>query len=296
MVMPPPMVPAPITPTLAILRVGVSSGHVGDLRGGALAGEGVAQGARFGRAHHLDEVAALDLHAFVEGLGHGGLHRVDALEGRREGTGDAPGHVARELEVGFLVGVVDPDVAHALERALLGHHLVGEGQRALEQVAFDEFVEQRRALELLGGHRVARQDQVQRRLDADDARHALRAAGAGQQAQLDFRQGDRGAGDGDAEVRAQRQFQAAAHADAADRGDDGLGTGLDDADHGQQVGFGIGLGRTEFADVGAARKGAVGADQDHGLHQTSSHSLRTASFARRSSGVPSNTIWPCPIT
>ena len=30
--------------------------------------------------------------------------------------------------------------------------------------------------------------------------------------------------------------------------------------------------------------------------QTSSHSLRTASFARRSAGVPSNTTRPCPIT
>ncbi len=29
---------------------------------------------------------------------------------------------------------------------------------------------------------------------------------------------------------------------------------------------------------------------------TSSHSLRTASFPLRSAGVPSNTIWPCPIT
>jgi hypothetical protein len=124
----------------------------------------VAQGARFRRAHHLDEVAALDLHAFVEGLGHGGLHGVDALERRREGTGHALGHVARELEVGFLVRVVDPDVAHALERALLGDHLVGEGQRALEQVAFDEFVEQRRALELLGGHRVARRGSGSARL------------------------------------------------------------------------------------------------------------------------------------
>ena len=41
--MPPPMVPAPITATFLMSRIGVSSGTSGILRGGALGHERVAQ-------------------------------------------------------------------------------------------------------------------------------------------------------------------------------------------------------------------------------------------------------------
>jgi hypothetical protein len=34
----------------------------------------------------------------------------------------------------------------------------------------------------------------------------------------------------------------------------------------------------------------------NGGPQTSSHSRRTPSLRSRSAGVPSNTIWPCPMT
>ena len=71
-------------------------------------------------------------------------------------------------------------------------------------------------------------DHLQRLLDADDARQPLRAAGAGQQAELDLGQAElartgRRRGSGSAE----RDLEAAAERRAVDRGDDRLGAALD---------------------------------------------------------------------
>ncbi len=61
----------------------------------------------------------------------------------------------------------------------------------------------------------------------DRARQALRAAGARQEAELHFGQRDLRAGRGDAVMRAERQFQPAAHRDAVNRRDDRLRAALD---------------------------------------------------------------------
>ena len=55
--------------------------------------------------------------------------------------------------------------------------------------------------------------------DADHARQPLRAARAGQQAQLDFGQRDLRAGRGHAVVAGERELQTAAHRHRVDRGD-----------------------------------------------------------------------------
>jgi hypothetical protein len=231
----------------------------------------VAQGLRLRRLHEVHEGLALDPHALVEGLGDGGGDGVDALQRRREVLRDGADGVAGELEETFRVRVVDLQVAHALQRPLLLHRLFGEGQRAGLQVALDELVEERRALQLLGGNDGPGNDHVERRLRPEQARQALRAAGAGQDAELHFRQRDLRAGHGDAVVAAERQLEAAAHAGAADGGDDRLGGRLDDADHGVEVRFGQRLGRIELADIGAAGEGLGAADQHDGLYGRVGH-------------------------
>ena len=70
-------------------------------------------------------------------------------------------------------------------------------------------------------------DHLERLLDADDARQALGAAGAGQEAELDLRQAELRGRHGDAVVAGQRHFEAAAERRAVDRGDDRLGAALD---------------------------------------------------------------------
>ena len=61
-------------------------------------------------------------------------------------------------------------------------------------------------------------------LAADQARQFLRAAAAGQDADLDFGQAEAGALAGDDDVGAQRQLQPAAERKAFDRGDHRLRT------------------------------------------------------------------------
>ena len=68
-------------------------------------------------------------------------------------------------------------------------HLAREGDRGLPQLAFgDELVDEAHVQALLRGHVLAAGHHLQRLLDADDARQPLRAAGAGQQAEVHFRQ------------------------------------------------------------------------------------------------------------
>ena len=224
----------------------------------------MAQGPRFRRAHKLDEAGAFHFDAFVERLADGGLYRVYALERRREGTGDTLGHVAGELEVGFLVRVVDLDVADALQRPLFGDHLVGKSECALEQVAFDELVEQRGGLELFRSDRIAGKNHVECGLDADHARHALRAAGTGQQAELHFGQADLGVLARNAVVTTQRDFQTTAQGGAVNDRDAWLAAVLDAVDDVRQARR---LRRfAEFLDVRAGDKGIALADQRHGQH------------------------------
>ena len=82
-------------------------------------------------------------------------------------------------------------------------------------------VDQLQRLGLVEIDRLALQQQLHRILRRHDARHALGAAGAGEQPDLDFRQAEPGLRvvRGDAVVAGQRQLEAAAEREAVDRGD-----------------------------------------------------------------------------
>ena len=88
------------------------------------------------------------------------------------------------------------------QRALLGQHLAGERDRAGDQIALDDLVDQAGRERVLRRDRIARQDHRQRLLDADEARQALRAAGARNEPELDLGQAEPRAGRRDAEMAA----------------------------------------------------------------------------------------------
>ena len=98
-----------------------------------------------------------------------------------------------------------------------GHQLIGG----------NDFVHQADALRFLGADAIAGEDQLQRFPLAEEARHALRAAVAGNDAQRDLGQSDLRVLRGDADVTGQRQLAAAAEGEAVDRGDDRLREALD---------------------------------------------------------------------
>ena len=133
-------------------------------------------------------------------------------------------------------------------------------RRAFERVVCAIDIEQRGALERGRRNRGAGDDHVDRRFEAHEPRETLRAAGAGNQAQLHLREGDLRVGQRHAIVAAQREFESAAHAGAADRGDHRLAGRLDDIHDRGQEGIGVERAAGEFLDVGAAREGALVAD------------------------------------
>ncbi len=121
-------------------------------------------------------------------------------------------------------------------------------------------IEQRGAIEGGRGNGGARDDHVDRRLEAHETRETLSAAGAGNEAQLDLRKRDLGVRQRHAVVATQRQLETPAHAGAADGGDHRLRRGLDDIDDRRQERLGVERVAGELLDVGAARERAIVAD------------------------------------
>ncbi len=238
-------------------------GDIGDLPDLALGEEHVALRLRLRRRQQFQKRRALALDAFVE-------RQFDRVADRADRA--LPGLEAAEfLRVGLADRVEDFrlaargkdlvfEVAHFSKRHLLVDRLARERERAFAQLALlDEPVDHAAFKRLLRGDRRSRKDRLERRFRADQARQALRAAGAGDQAELDFRQADFCARDRDPIMRDQRDLEAAAERRAVDRRDDGLSAILDRRLRLRQARPAHRL--AEFGDVGAGDEGAAGADQ-----------------------------------
>ena len=137
------------------------------------------------------------------------------------------------------------------------------GDRALQQVALDDRVDD--ALALGFGRRdvAAREHGVERVLRAGETRQALGAAGARQEAKMHFRQAHARGRERNAIVRPQRRLEAAAQRRAMQGRHDQLGRILHGRDHVVQVRPRRRL--AELADVGAGDEGPAAADQDDGV-------------------------------
>ena len=83
-------------------------------------------------------------------------------------------------------------------------------ERGLAQVAADDGIDEPEFDRLAGRDRRAADDQLQRRLHAREPRHPLRAAGAGQQAELDLGKADLRAVERHAVMAAECELGAAA--------------------------------------------------------------------------------------
>ena len=141
--------------------------------------------------------------------------------------------------------------------------LLWQRQRAFQQIALRDFIDQPERLRLLGRNRVAAGHHLHRIRHRYDARQALRAAGAGQDAELDLGQAEQRLGRGDPVVAGERELEAAAEREAADRGDERLRhLVLAVVDVGQ---VGLDARAVELLDVGAAGERLRRADEDHCL-------------------------------
>ena len=116
------------------------------------------------------------------------------------------------------------EVADLGERHLRVDDLAGERHRAVAQLSLlDDGVDDAPFERLLGVERRARQNNVERILDAAQPRQTLRAAGAGNEPELDFRQAELCRRHRNAIMARQRHFEAAAERRAVNGGDNRLG-------------------------------------------------------------------------
>ena len=146
-----------------------------------------------------------------------------------------------------------------------------------------EFVDDAPFLGLARAERRAGEDDVERLLNPDQPRQALRAAGAGNEAELDFRQAAFRRRDGDAVVRRQRDLESAAERRSVQRGDDRLRRVLDPVEHVGKVGRGGRL--AEFGNVGAGDEGPPAADDHDGLDRAVRFRRLDAAFEAVADGL-----------
>jgi hypothetical protein len=86
---------------------------------------------------------------------------------------------------------------------------------------------------------------------------------------------------GNAVVAAQRQLQPAAHADAVNRGNHGLGRQVQLLDDRDQMRLAVGIFLAELGDIGTARESLAGARDDDGLDGIIRQSLAQPSTTPR---------------
>ena len=119
-------------------------------------------------------------------------------------------------------------VARLLQGRLLGDQAPRVGDRGLAQLALlGEFVDHAPFLGLARAKRRPGQNDVERLLDPDEPRQALRAPGAGDEAELDLGQAAFRRRNGDAVMRRQRHLEPAAERRPMQRGDHRLRGVLD---------------------------------------------------------------------
>ena len=206
------------------------------------------------------------LQALVERQIDGGADRVGGGERRFQSArllGEGRDRVGEDRAVRLRRRKLGVVVAQFAQRPLLGQHLARKGFAARGR-AFDDFVDQPLLERFRGADRIAADDHLDREFRTDRARQPLRAARARQQAEFYFGQAEPCILDGNAEMAAERDFEAAAQRGAVNRGNGRLRAIFKFGNH---LGQARRLRRlAEFGDVGARDEGAAGAGEHNGLH------------------------------
>src|SRR5882762_8964331 len=220
-VMPPPMVPAPMTAIFSILRSGVSSGTSGIFAADrspkkawrSARDSGVCincrNDSRSKRTPSSNGMVTAAWTASTHLSGAGKFFAAARTVSRA--TWKNPSALARLIFISRTRFKGRPSATTLFANAM------APGNRSCSTL-----IEERAVLELLRRHGVAGNDHVERRFGADEPRQALRTARAWHQPQFHLGQGDLRALGGHAEVAAHGQLQPAAHAGAADRSNDGF--------------------------------------------------------------------------
>ncbi|MCY1349016.1 hypothetical protein D9M69_351860 [compost metagenome] len=153
-------------------------------------------------------------------------------------------------------------------RSAAGDQLVGVLAGLIQQPlgAGGDAVEQAQQAGVLGIDLLARENQVQRRLDADQTRQTLGTAGPWQQPQVDLRQTDTQVRFADAVAAGQGQLQSAAQRNLSEGGDQRLVDAGQTYQGAGQVRLGEGRVGAELFDIGPSAEQTAFAMENDGLH------------------------------
>ncbi len=222
--MPPPMVPAPMMPTYLMSRIGVSSGTSAIFEAARSAWKMWRSARDSGVCISAEEQLAFGLQAFVERLAdrrRPRLPRTSAARGSSSRTAPTVlrANCRKASAFGCLTFRSRTRLSGSLSATAFSAKATAPSTRSPSMMASSSGV----PANFAAGAGAPGHDDVQRGLEAHQARQALRAAGARQQAELHFGQAQLGVGLGHAEVRAQGQLEAAAERHASDGRDHRLG-------------------------------------------------------------------------
>ena len=214
----------------------------------ALGEEHVPQGPRLLAAQELEEGFAFQPQGLVERKGHRPLH---AIERRRWRLAPAGGLLEVGLDAGEAFGSQrnQGDVARAPGRTSTDPFRQGDGAFA-RGVARNRFIHEAEWDRLVRPHATSIQNQVERLLEADEARQASGAAGAGQNPQGHFGKTQFRARFSHPVVAAERQLQCAPRSGSVECSHDRFGRPLDTVDEIRER-RAFRRGSLELADVGA---------------------------------------------
>src|SRR5690606_33647581 len=204
-------------------RVG---GHIRNLPGLTLGKEDMALGSRLRACYQLAEELLLDLDTLIERQIHRRFDALDVIfrcEEAPEFAGIGLAEILEDFRLAargfhFLV-----EIADLLERALFRNDLAGESHRTFAQLAFfGQLIDEAHLKALLCADMGAACHHFERLFGAYNARQTLRAASAGEQAEIDFRQAAFRGRDSYAVMAGECHFEAAAKRGAVNGSDDGL--------------------------------------------------------------------------
>ena len=157
------------------------------------------------------------------------------------------------------IGELVVEIAGAPQRLLVGDELVRKRDRGCGLFAIRDGIDKTVFQRRLGIDRLPGQDHRQRLGHADEPRQPLGAAGAGNEAELDFGQAEPGGGRCNAIMTAERDLEPAAQRGSMQGRDHRFGHCIQRRDH---------IARTrrfwrlvELGDVGAGNESAAGAGQ-----------------------------------
>ncbi len=212
--------------------------------------------------HAFNELFAFGCEAFGKRLRHRCLDAVDYFL-RRNLAASLFRQFRPILDKDAIADRLDAQLARLAARPVLGHEFPAPGESSIAKITVDYVVHQAQARCTFGVHRVAAGNQIERRHYAAEPRCTLRAAGTGQQAELDLGQSDLRIRNCASVMAAQREFESAPQRRAVHGGDNPLGRILDLVTEIRQMRF---LRRlAEFPDVCAGDERPALAEDQHRL-------------------------------